>query len=68
MRSFVDVNHRAALAPARGFPPRSEPAVKLRQLSIRMLPYLPGKGLMIAAMTRETRRAAGVLRRPAAIS
>nr|BFE65714.1 FAD-dependent monooxygenase [Dactylosporangium thailandense] len=68
MRGFVDVNHKAALAPARGFAPKSELAVKLRHLSIRMLPYLPGNGLMIAAMTREARRAAGALRLPAAIS
>jgi 2-polyprenyl-6-methoxyphenol hydroxylase-like FAD-dependent oxidoreductase len=67
LREFVDVNHKAALAPARGFAPKTERAARMMSLSLRMLPYMPWRNLLIAAMTREARRAAGALALPPAI-
>ncbi|MFG2040909.1 FAD-dependent monooxygenase [Dactylosporangium sp. NPDC048998] len=64
LRDFVDRNQRAALGPAKGFAPKSERAVRLQALGIRMLPYMPWRRLLIAAVTREARRAAGALALP----
>ncbi|WP_433209788.1 FAD-dependent monooxygenase [Dactylosporangium sp. CS-047395] len=67
LREFVDVNQRAAMGPARGFAPKNELAARMQNLSIRMMPYMPGRNLVISAMMREARRAAGALTLPVAI-
>jgi 2-polyprenyl-6-methoxyphenol hydroxylase-like FAD-dependent oxidoreductase len=67
MREFVELNQRAALRPAKGFAPASELAARMQTLSIRMMPHLPGRNLVIAAMMKEARRAAGALRLPPAV-
>ncbi|GAA3272494.1 FAD-dependent monooxygenase [Dactylosporangium vinaceum] len=67
MHDFVKVNQRAALGAARGFAPKSELAARMMSLSIRMLPYLPGRNLMFATMTRPARRAASALILPTAM-
>ncbi|GAA2355397.1 FAD-dependent monooxygenase [Dactylosporangium salmoneum] len=64
MREFVEVNQRAALRPARGFAPKTERAARLQALSIRMLPYMPWRDLIVAAMMKEAKRAAGALALP----
>ncbi|MGI5236806.1 FAD-dependent monooxygenase [Dactylosporangium sp. CA-139066] len=66
MREFVEVNQRAALRPAKGFAPRTERAARMQALSIRMLPFMPFRGLIIEAMMKEARRAAGALTLPPA--
>lgn len=57
LRDFVEVNQRAALAPAKGFAPRTAREVWLRDLSIRMLPHVPWRHRIFEAMTRDAKRA-----------
>ncbi|GAA4262945.1 FAD-dependent monooxygenase [Dactylosporangium darangshiense] len=66
MREFVELNQRAALRPAKGFAPKTERAARMQAMSIRMLPHLPWRGLIISAMMREARHAAGALTLPPA--
>jgi 2-polyprenyl-6-methoxyphenol hydroxylase-like FAD-dependent oxidoreductase len=61
LRDFVELNQRAALGPAKGFAPRSAREVWLRDLSIRMLPYMPWRHWIFEAMTRDTKRASEAL-------
>jgi hypothetical protein len=61
LRDFVELNQRAALGPAKGFAPRTAREVWLRDLSVRMLPYVPWRHRIFEAMTREAKRASEAL-------
>ncbi|WP_066951415.1 FAD-dependent monooxygenase [Microtetraspora fusca] len=52
MRDFVRQNHQLPPGGVNGFVPKSRTAIRMRNLSIRLMPHLPWAGLIAKAMNR----------------
>ncbi|WP_433225692.1 FAD-dependent monooxygenase [Microtetraspora malaysiensis] len=52
MRDFVRQNHQLPPGGVNGFVPKSRTAIRMRDLSIRLMPHLPWAGLIAKAMNR----------------
>lgn len=54
MRGYVEKNQKAALDGGKWFLPSRQSMIWLRNLNMRMLPYLPWKGLIARAIQKQT--------------
>jgi 2-polyprenyl-6-methoxyphenol hydroxylase-like FAD-dependent oxidoreductase len=58
LREFVAANQDLANGNAERFAPATDRAIRMQNLSLKMLRYLPGKRLMMKAMTKGVAKAA----------
>ncbi|GCE10699.1 FAD-dependent monooxygenase [Tengunoibacter tsumagoiensis] len=54
MRGYVEKNQKAAVDGGKWFIPPTQSMIRLRNLNMRMLPYLPWKGLIARAIQKQT--------------
>lgn len=64
MKDFVRQNQQIALGNARRFTPTSRRQIRLQNLAIKAMPYMPGKNLMLSLATRGVREAGSAIALP----
>ena len=64
MREFIRANQELAIGNAERFAPTTKNAIRMQNISLRMLRYLPWKGLIMKMMTRGVAEAANAIAIP----